>query len=81
MRLYALVALLSVLPLIVCAYLVAGDFRAHEQFAHGHADHRRTDLDGDAGRRTVQLCDFGEQRVVPVQRREQQCDGHGGHWL
>ena len=34
MRLYALVTLLSVLPLIVCAYLVAGGLRAHEQI-HG----------------------------------------------
>src|SRR5260370_14749466 len=33
LRLYALVASLSVLPLIVCAYLVTGDFRAHEQLS------------------------------------------------
>jgi signal transduction histidine kinase len=38
LRLYALVALLSVLPLIVCAYLVAGDFRAHEQISIGLPD-------------------------------------------
>ncbi len=38
MRLYALVALLSVLPLIVCAYLVAGGFRAHEQISIGLPD-------------------------------------------
>jgi signal transduction histidine kinase len=38
LRLYALVALLSVLPLIVCAYLVAGDFRAHEQMSIGLPD-------------------------------------------
>ena len=38
MRLYALVALLSVLPLIVCAYLVAGGLRAHEQISVGLPD-------------------------------------------
>ena len=38
LRLYALVALLSVLPLIVCAYLVAGGFRAHEQISIGLPD-------------------------------------------
>src|ERR1700676_5341146 len=38
LRLYVLVALLSVLPLIVCAYLVAGDFRAHEQISIGLPD-------------------------------------------
>ena len=39
MRLYALVALLSVLPLIVCAYLVAGGLRAHEQISVGLPAH------------------------------------------
>ena len=39
MRLYALVALLSVLPLIVCAYLVAGGLRAHERISVGLPDH------------------------------------------
>src|SRR5712672_2774924 len=39
LRLYALVALLSVLPLIVCAYLVAGGFRAHEQISVGLPDY------------------------------------------
>src|SRR5260370_41258993 len=38
LRLYTLVALLSVLPLIVCAYLVTGDFRAHEQLSIGLPD-------------------------------------------
>lgn len=38
MRLYALVALLSVLPLIVCAYLAAGGFRAPEQISIGLPD-------------------------------------------
>ena len=38
LRLYALVALLSVLPLIVCAYLVAGGLRAHEQISVGLPD-------------------------------------------
>src|SRR3981081_3221161 len=38
LRLYALVALLSVLPLIVCAYLVAGALRAHEQISVGLPD-------------------------------------------
>lgn len=33
MRLFALIAALSVLPLIVCAYLVAGNLRVHEQVA------------------------------------------------
>ena len=39
MRLYALVALLSVLPLIVCAYLVAGGLRVHERISVGLPDH------------------------------------------
>jgi signal transduction histidine kinase len=39
LRLYALVALLSVLPLIVCAYLVAGGLRAHERISVGLPDH------------------------------------------
>jgi signal transduction histidine kinase len=38
LRLYALVALLSVLPLIVCAYLVAGGLRAHQQISVGLPD-------------------------------------------
>jgi signal transduction histidine kinase len=38
LRLYVLVALLSVLPLIVCAYLVAGGLRAHEQISVGLPD-------------------------------------------
>ena len=38
LRLYALVALLSVLPLIVCAYLVAGGLRAHERISVGLPD-------------------------------------------
>src|SRR4030081_628839 len=38
LRLYALVALLSVLPLIGCAYLVAGGLRAHEQISVGLPD-------------------------------------------
>jgi signal transduction histidine kinase len=38
LRLYALVALLSVLPLIVCAYLVAGGLRAHERIPVGLPD-------------------------------------------
>ena len=38
LRLYALVALLSVLPLIVCAYLVAGGFRAPQQISIGSPD-------------------------------------------
>ncbi len=38
LRLYALVALLSVLPLMVCAYLVAGGLRAHEQISVGLPD-------------------------------------------
>ena len=37
-RLYALVALLSVLPLIVCAYLVAGSLRVDEQIPVGLPD-------------------------------------------
>src|SRR5258708_39794392 len=39
LRLYALVALLSILPLIVCAYLVAGGLRAHEQISVGLPAH------------------------------------------
>src|SRR3981189_727178 len=38
LRLYALVALLSVLPLIVCAYLVAGGLLAPEQISVGLPD-------------------------------------------
>jgi two-component system sensor histidine kinase ChvG len=38
LRLYALVALLSVLPLVVCTYLVAGGFRAHQQMSIGLPD-------------------------------------------
>jgi signal transduction histidine kinase len=38
LRLYALVALLAVLPLIVCAYLVAGGLRAQEQISVGLPD-------------------------------------------